>query len=86
MGGTGSNCEAEGTRKGRERCWVDQLKKESPCRNSFVLSRVGAGVVGSIRHKFIFGRETRMGLGEELALEVVVFVLWLDIIVRRRED
>ena len=65
---------------------MDQLKKESPWRCSFVLSRVVADVVGSIRHKSIFGRETRMGLGEEPALEVMVFVLWLDIIVRKRED
>jgi hypothetical protein len=33
-----------------------ELKRESPWRRSFVLSRVGAGAVGSIRQKSVFGR------------------------------
>ena len=54
-----------------------ELRRESPWRSSFVLSRTGVGVVGSIRQKTFFGRETKVELQEELPIEVVVFVLWL---------
>lgn len=41
-----------------------ELRRESPWRSSFVLSRTGVGVVGSIRQKTFFGRETTVELQE----------------------
>jgi hypothetical protein len=63
-----------------------ELRKESPWRSTFVLSREGVGVVGSIRQKSFFGRETSVDLPEELPVEVRVFILWLATLVRKRAD
>lgn len=63
-----------------------ELRKESPWKTSFVLSRDGVGVVGSIRQKSFFGRETIVELPEELPVEVQVFALWLATLMRRRSD
>ncbi len=63
-----------------------ELRKESPWKSSFVLSREGMGIVGSIRQRSFFGRETPVDLPEELPIEVRVFVLWLVTIMRRRDD
>lgn len=63
-----------------------ELRKESPWKSSFVLAREGMGVVGSIRQKSFFGRETTVDLPEELPVEVRVFILWLTTIMRKRND
>ena len=63
-----------------------ELRKESPWKSAFVLSRDGVGVVGSIRQKSFFGRETSVELPEELPVEVRVFVLWLATLMRKRAD
>jgi hypothetical protein len=63
-----------------------ELRKESPWRSTFVLSREDIGVVGSIRQKSFFGRETSVELPEELPVEVRVFILWLATLMRKRAD
>ena len=63
-----------------------ELSKESPWKSSFVLSREGVGVVGSIRQKSFFGRERDVELPEELPVEVQAFVLWLATLMRKRSD
>lgn len=63
-----------------------ELRKESPWKSAFVLSREGVGVVGSIRQKSFFGRETSVELPEELPVEVRVFILWLATLMRKRAD
>lgn len=62
------------------------LRKESPWKSSFILSREGVGVIGSVRQKSLFGRETIVDLPEELPVEVRVFVLWLATLMRKRAD
>lgn len=63
-----------------------ELRKESPWKSSFILSREGVGVLGSVRRKSLFGRETIVELPEELPVEVRVFVLWLATLMRKRSD
>jgi hypothetical protein len=63
-----------------------QLAKESPWRSAFLLTREGAGVVGSVRRRSPFGRETVVDLPGELPLEVRVFVLWLTVLMQKRDD
>ncbi len=63
-----------------------ELRKDSPWRSSFVLSRKGVGSVGSIGRKSLFGREIIADLPEELPIEVRVFLLWLVTTMRRRAD
>jgi hypothetical protein len=63
-----------------------ELRKESPWKSTFVLSRENMGVVGSIRQKFFFGRETSVELPEELPVEVRVFILLLATLMRKRAD
>jgi hypothetical protein len=63
-----------------------ELKKESAWRSAFVLSRDGIGLVGSVRRKGFFNREWTVDVPEELPLEVSVFVVWLVVILWKRED
>lgn len=63
-----------------------EVRKESPWKSSFVISREGMGVVGSIKQGSIFGGETTVDLPEELPIEVQVFVLWLATVMRKRAD
>jgi hypothetical protein len=62
-----------------------ELKKESAWRSAFVLSCDGVGLVGSIRQKGFFNRELTVDVPEELPLEVRVFIVWLVIILWKRE-
>jgi hypothetical protein len=63
-----------------------ELKKESGWSPSYVLSRDGAGPVGSVKRKSFFNRELTADLPEELPLEAQVFVVWLVTILGRRDD
>jgi hypothetical protein len=63
-----------------------ELKKESAWRSAFVLSRDGIGLVGSVRRKGFFNREWIVDVPEELPLEMRVFVVWLVVILWKRED
>ena len=62
-----------------------EMKKESAWRSAFVLSRDGVGLVGSIRRKGFFKREWMVDVPEELPLEVRVFIVWLAVILWKRE-
>jgi hypothetical protein len=63
-----------------------ELKKESAWRSGFILSRDGVGLVGFVRWRGFFNREWTVDVPEELPLEVRVFVVWLVIILWKRED
>jgi hypothetical protein len=64
-----------------------ELKKASTWRSSFVVSREGVGVVGSVeRSGMLKKREYLLDVPEELPLEVRVFVSWLALILWQRED
>ena len=63
-----------------------ELKKESAWRSAIVLSRNGVGLVGSVRRRSFFNREWTVDVPEELPLEVRVFVVWLVVILWKRED
>jgi hypothetical protein len=62
-----------------------RLAKESVWRSVFLLTREGVGVVGSVRRKSLFGRETVVDLPGELPLEVRVFILWLTVLMQKRD-
>jgi hypothetical protein len=63
-----------------------ELKKESVWRSAFVLLRDGASLVGSVRRKGFFKGEWTVDVPEELPLEVRVFVVWLVVLLWKRED
>ena len=63
-----------------------ELARESALKGAFVLLREGAGVVGSVRQKGWFSSEVYVDLPEELPLEVQLLVLWLAMILRRRQE
>jgi hypothetical protein len=61
-----------------------ELRKEST--KAYVITREGVGSVGSIRHKGgWFSREWTVDLPEELPLEVKVFLVWVVVVLWRRE-
>ena len=63
-----------------------ELKKESAWRRAFVLRRDGVGSVGSLRPEGAFTRAWLAELPEELPQEVRVFLIWLAVVLWKRED
>jgi len=62
------------------------LRKELGWKRACVIIPEGVGSVGSIRAKGSwFSRECTVDLPEELPLEVKVFLVWVAVILRRRE-
>jgi hypothetical protein len=62
-----------------------ELARESAWKGTFVLLREGAGVVGAVRQRGWFSSEVYVDLPEELPVEVRMLVLWLTIVLRRRQ-
>lgn len=63
-----------------------ELKKESVWRRTFVLTREGVGKVGQVRPTGWFGRNLVVELPGELPPEIGAFVVWLAVVLRKRED
>jgi hypothetical protein len=63
-----------------------ELKKESTWGNTFVLSRDGIGLLGSVTREGFFKREWIVDLPEEVPLEVRVSIVWLVIILWKQAE
>ncbi len=63
-----------------------ELRKESAWRRAFVLTRDGIGTVGSLRPEGAFRKGVLAELPNELPPEVGLFVMWLAVLLWRRED
>lgn len=63
-----------------------ELARGSAWGGTFVVSRAGAGVVGSVRQKGWFSSEVYVELPEELPVEVQMLILWLTMVLRRRQE